>query len=145
MTHCRACIKVGEEDEVVCGARDCRHYYPRVASGGQVDISRQHLEDVIADIEDLVSRPPEVKKEEEEEARPAVRAPVLERVAKRQEQMRAPPKNYSEEEKNLRLHPLMRFTKRATKRASSTPKVTVASIIKARKSVVVPKGESAFV
>lgn len=141
LAHCRGCIRVGADEEVVCGARDCRHYYPRVVAGGRVNLSRKFLEEVISDIEDLSlqSVKQEIKEEPREEP---VRPPdyvIKAQVARAR--ARAPPCQLSEEEKKYKKFPLLRFIKAAPKPAkasSGAPKrVTVASIIASRKSTVI--------
>lgn len=53
LAQCRSCLKIGDEAEVECAAMDCSKYMPRITLSGDVIYSRDNLDVLITDIEDL--------------------------------------------------------------------------------------------
>ena len=53
MKDCRACLKIGDHETVACTSTDCSKYLPRVMLTGDVKHSRENLDALVADIEQL--------------------------------------------------------------------------------------------
>lgn len=51
--QCRSCLNLQEGVEIICGASDCKHYYPRLTSEGATIKAADTLNLLIQDIEEL--------------------------------------------------------------------------------------------